>query len=834
MRWSRIWLLLAVLLQAAPGAAVEPVRVYGLELESRGERQRLLVFAEEPVEPALIEADDRTLILSLPGAILDPSAPRRVLPAEPGPVSRVTAFDRADVETPEVRVVITRQPGAAPQLSQRGAILALDFAGPGAPDPGIVLQYRDAEIAKVVRDVAKATGERFLFDDQLRGHLTLIAPDRLSRREALEMLHTALLVTGFAAVPSPGGPLKILPIDGVTASAPYDWHPLVDTTDAPITTLVRLETADAEDLASQLQPWIGKSALVEAFAPTNSLILAGSENRLTALLQMVRALDSAAQDLLIVRRLRHARAADVADQLSEIYGDGHALAARFQVSTDERGNRLVIRAPTEWEAELRERLLRLDRPLEAHGNIDVIRLRYVDPEHFGQLLGEIASGQPGKTVGAVSGRELRGRSFNFSIDPASRSLVVEGDPATLTLVRDLVDELDRVPPRISVEVLVLELTTNGSLELGFDAIFRTIPTDDLAAEIALDPTGGGLIQPDQGTTSGGAARVTSDPLMFPIVDADGNPTNVLLPSRSFVITADQSEIEGRLLLRPHLLVASGEEQQIFVGDNIPVTVANNTAQGNVFQTRTDVQRYDVGTTLRVRPTLGEQGVLQLDLRVETSQLGPPVAGDPNVVGPSILQRTLESHLYLGDGQWAVVGLGHDTALQTREVGTPFLKDVPVLGTFFRSTRDLEMTTQLVIAVQARVQRSPEEAEAETIRRRLGFERSLARTLDLRKAEDGPVVLLVTTRESRAEAEALAESFPADAHPARVVAWEYAGLEHFDVYLTRFGSIAAAGEAAGPLAVEGWSPQIVVVPGAEPGSSTLHMRPPEPEPSRSDP
>ncbi len=827
MRWSRAWLLLSVVWPAALAQAAEPARVYGIELESHAERQRLLLFADAPIAFELIEADPRTLIVSLPGAVLDPSAPRRVLPAQPGPVSHVTAFDRADVAAPEVRVVIARQPGAAPQVSQRGAIVALDFAGAAAPEPGIVLQYRDADIAQVVRDVAKATGERFLFDDQLSGVITIIGPDRLSRREALELLHTALLATGFAAVPSPGGPLKILPIEGVAASAPYDWRPLGDGSDAPVATLVRLEAADAEDLVAQLEPWIGQSAVVQPVAESNSLILVGSETRLSTLLQLVRALDSASRDVVIVRRLRHADAVRMADIFSELYGDGEVLGERFRVSADERGNKLVIRAPADREDELRERLRQLDRPAEVRGNLDVLRLRYVDPERFGQLLGELAAGTagaPGAARSAASG--LQGRSFTFSIDPPTRSLVVQGDAATLSLVRELVDELDRPPARISVEVLVLELTADHALELGFDALFRTA-SSAIAAEIALDPSGGGLIQPGQGTTAGGAARVTSNPLLFPIVDANGNPTAVLLPAESFVITADEREVESRILLRPHLLVASGEEQQIFVGDNIPVSVASAT-QGNVLQTQTNVERYDVGTTLRVRPTLGEQGRIQLELRIETSQVGPSAAGDVDVVGPTILERSVETTVHLADGEWAVVGLGHQPELQQRVVGTPFLMNVPVLGNFFRTTRDRELISQLVIAVQGRVRRSPDEMTAESIRRRLGFERSLARTTELRESEDGPVAVLVTTRSSREQAEALAESFPAGDHPARVVRWEFDGVESFDVYLTRFRSIAEAGEAAAPLAVEGWTPQLVVVPQADPDSSALHLRPLESE------
>ena len=60
----------------APAAGVEaPARVYGIEVESRGDIQRLLVFADGEIEPRLEEPDPDRLILVLPRTALDSTAP---------------------------------------------------------------------------------------------------------------------------------------------------------------------------------------------------------------------------------------------------------------------------------------------------------------------------------------------------------------------------------------------------------------------------------------------------------------------------------------------------------------------------------------------------------------------------------------------------------------------------------------------------------------------------------------------------------------------------------------------------------------------------------------
>ena len=66
--------MFALLVWAQAAAAV--TRVYGLEHGIEGATERVLVFADGPVTPQLVERDPRNAELTLPGAGLDPSAPR--------------------------------------------------------------------------------------------------------------------------------------------------------------------------------------------------------------------------------------------------------------------------------------------------------------------------------------------------------------------------------------------------------------------------------------------------------------------------------------------------------------------------------------------------------------------------------------------------------------------------------------------------------------------------------------------------------------------------------------------------------------------------------------
>jgi hypothetical protein len=252
--------------RAAPAAvaAGAPVRIYGIELQAAAERDRVLVFAEHALTGELVVIDEDSVELRLPGATLEASATRRIRPEVGGPVSEVLAFEPVTEGAPEVRVRIQRGAGPAPALSRRGAILAVEFPlAAGGRSSGLTLSFIDTELPEVVRGIAESTGTSFLFDERLKGRVTLSVVNRVSPAEAIEILHAALLGQGFAAVPSPGGAWRILPAGEGKAAAPIRRDGLSAQRVAPVTTLVRLHSASAQEIVATLERLAGRSNLCD-------------------------------------------------------------------------------------------------------------------------------------------------------------------------------------------------------------------------------------------------------------------------------------------------------------------------------------------------------------------------------------------------------------------------------------------------------------------------------------------------------------------------------------------------------------------------------------------
>jgi len=108
----------------------------------------------------------------------------------------------------------TTPPIGLPQVAQRSAP-----EGSNA-DRTIHLNFRNVDILQMITLMSELTGRNFLVDDKVRGRMTLIAPQPVTRTEAYQIFLAALAMQGFTVVSQ--GPIStIIPLrDAKTAPLP--------------------------------------------------------------------------------------------------------------------------------------------------------------------------------------------------------------------------------------------------------------------------------------------------------------------------------------------------------------------------------------------------------------------------------------------------------------------------------------------------------------------------------------------------------------------------------------------------------------------------------------
>lgn len=152
-----------------------------------------------------------------------------------------------------------------------------------------------------------------------------------------------------------------------------------------------------------------------------------------------------------------------------------------------------------------------------------------------------------------------------------------------------------------------------------------------------------------------------------------------------------------VLAEPNLIAQSGETASFLAGGEFPIPVPRD-------RDTVGIEYKQFGVSLSFTPTVIGTDRVSMRVRPEVSQLNDVGALTVTVgdnIGfrvPGLSTRRAETTIELGSGQsFAIAGLLQNNIDEAIDK-FPFLGDVPVLGTLFRSTRFRRNETELVIIV----------------------------------------------------------------------------------------------------------------------------------------
>lgn len=270
-------------------------------------------------------------------------------------------------------------------------------------------------------------------------------------------------------------------------------------------------------------------------------------------------------------------------------------------------------------------------------------------------------------------------------DTRTNSILVLANPADFGTVEGAIEQLDRRPLQVLIEALIVEVRSDDLNRIGTEV---DVPVgdddgdDDGAAPGDADlDVGGGI------SAEGDAAL---EVLGIGSVDA------------SAVLTLLSQSTDATILSRPVVMAQNNEEARILVGDQRPfVQLSRATEGGAVDQV---VQYQNVGTELRIRPTINRDGFVNLEVLQEVSNATQVTQFN----APVINTRESETDVLVRDGRTVVLGGLVDRETESTRSGIPLLKDIPVLGGLFGNTSEREVASELFILLTPHVLHTDED------------------------------------------------------------------------------------------------------------------------------
>ena len=391
-----------------------------------------------------------------------------------------------------------------------------------------------------------------------------------------------------------------------------------------------------------------------------------------------------------------------------------------------------------------------------------------------KLLKELVSGARSASSGAQKAKSAVPRvlrtmtSFegevNISADTATNSLLIVASPRDFQTLKQVIAKLDIRRKQVYVKAVFMEISPSFVQDLGLE--YRGgVPLEegDTVDNVMLGGTNYGLgtdnmVNSTLALSSGNLETLAAGDGLFPLslgavsgltlgavldriklTDSEGN--TIYLPANMFLLHALQNKNKANILSTPHLIAMDNEESEIVVGSNVPFITS--TSQSTT-STLTQINRENVGITLRFTPKITEGDYIQLELYQEISALvDSPIQQDANVVGPTTSTRKATNSVLVRDGQTIIIGGLMEDRIRKTKSGVPWLSDIPFLGWLFRHdsttvTKNnlLIFLTPTIVREDQDIQRLYEEKKREMIEYKKRYEIS-DRYLDIEPFNDTP-------------------------------------------------------------------------------------------------
>jgi len=437
---------------------------------------------------------------------------------------------------------------------------------------------------------------------------------------------------------------------------------------------------------------------------TNSIVVVADEDMIARVKALISQLDSKVDlsgNRFYVYRCQHANAEELADVLAGLTGQSSSSSTGLSGSNSTRSS-------------FNEDGIDMNGSRSSTSGRD---------RSFGRTQNRLGntSRTPGRSrsesgAGNTGSKTIQfGEDIAITADPATNSLIINASKQDYEKIKKLLEDLDIKRRQVLVEATLLEVGVDDNVTLGTDWLTSTGGKD-----------GGVLAQSNFGGSEGLSGLLTNPTQLqaFSVAAASAGSLTIgdlTLPSQAVLLTAARQNSNVNILSAPTLLTTDNEEAEIVVGQNVPFLASQSTSETNLNNTFNQIDRQDVGITLRLTPQISSKDFVTLKIFTDVSAVIPTATSE---LGPTTTVRSSETTVIAKDGQMIVIGGLISDESNDSMSGVPFLSDVPIFGSLFKRTTGSHNRRNLLTFITPRIIKDQYDIRDSTIENRNKIEQEI--------------------------------------------------------------------------------------------------------------
>ncbi len=307
----------------------------------------------------------------------------------------------------------------------------------------------------------------------------------------------------------------------------------------------------------------------------------------------------------------------------------------------------------------------------------VYRPNYVKSLDLQALITSLITPTVGKvTVSAASQVDIPSDQVKTGgNDFAGTDVVVVRDyENVLRQIDELFREVDVKPPQVAIEAMIINVKLNDSNQMGVN--FQALRNQANAR----------IVTGDNPITALASLDVGNGGLKFGFLDS----------SLSTFILALESIGDTSVIASPRVLCMNKQRAEIQIGEQLGYL---NTTVTQTFTTQS-VAFLDVGTLLRIRPFIADDGYIRMEVHPELSTGSVTLTGGQTIPNKTVSQVT--SNVGCFDGSTIVIGGLLRKDLQTTTNQVPFIGNLPWVGPLFRTKTEKIVKDEIIVLITPRI------------------------------------------------------------------------------------------------------------------------------------
>lgn len=626
----------------------------------------------------------------------------------------------------------------------------------GPTKEGYTINYEDISVVELIKFLSTISGTNFIFNkDDLNFNITIIAEDPTSVTDISAALLQILKMHNLTVLEEGNNvliykqPQTMSQVSTVITDDNVD-----DSCDTAIVTRVfQLYNVQAEKIAAIIKTLVSPGANVEPSIETRHLIVTDITANVNRIADLLSALDTPNLAIDVAEySVQSANAATLAEYAREILAPlsgGTPLTITPEVASQKVfivATPFIINKALQILESLDVPEITALNPLPPalaieNNNFFMYKLKYQNGQEIADALHEIGINLQYTGVGNL---DFVNTLYSIQWLEVNNSIVITGTDDAIQKVVALMDDLDRLPKQVYIEVLVLDTTLSNSLDFGVQWIALGDEQNKLAFASGLLGVAPGSAPQLEGTnTSNPGARfvasrsstpgsplstsgTSGSPPAVPVAGRDvalPNPAqlNGIVPSnfteafglgiigniirhngQSFLtlgalLSALDEESDVSIVLNPKVMVEDTQPANFFVGQNIPYQTTSTVIQqtGSVTQ---NIQYEDIGVQLQVTPTIAPDNMVTLQINQTVATLATAVG----ILTPTTNKTLATTRVHVPDGTFLVMsGQITDSCTYIRS-GIPCLGALPLIGPAFSRNIEQRQKRNLIFFIRPKV------------------------------------------------------------------------------------------------------------------------------------